>query len=100
MSNLVTEWTEAELLATDPGIEPLIVGGYRCHGGFDDDGQYHSPRTRFRVPAIEAWQAQHRDQYGTELLDVPLATWPATYPNVAQSRYLLQQGVRIRRSLR
>ena len=60
MSNLVTAWTEDELLATDPGIEPLIVGGYRCHGGFDDDGRYHSPRTRFRVPAIEAWQQQHR----------------------------------------
>ena len=67
-----TSWTEAELLATDPGIEPLIVGGYRCHGGFDDDGRYHSPRTRFRVPAIEAWQQQHREQFGTELLDVPL----------------------------
>jgi hypothetical protein len=94
MSNLVTGWTEEELLATDPGIEPLIIGGYRCHGGFDADGHYHSPRTRFRVPAIEAWQRQHREQFGTELLDVPLATWPATYPNVAQSRYLLEEGVR------
>lgn len=94
MSNLVTAWTEEELLATDPGIEPLIVGGHRCHGGFDDDGKYHSPRTRFRVPAIEAWQQQHREQFGTALLDVPLATWPATYPNVAQSRYLLEEGVR------
>ncbi len=89
-----TSWTEHELLATDPGIEPLMVGGYRCHGGFDAEGRYHSPRTRFRVAAIEAWQQQHRDQYGTDLLDVPLATWPATYPNVAQSRYLLQEGVR------
>ena len=94
MSNLVTAWTEDELLATDPGIAPLIVGGYRCHGGFDDDGRYHSPRTRFRVPAIEAWQQQHREQFGSELLDVPLTTWPATYPNVAQSRYLLEEGVR------
>lgn len=94
MSNLVTAWTEDELLATDPGIEPLIVGDYRCHGGFDDDGRYHSPRTRFRVPAIEAWQQQHREQFGSELLDVPLTTWPATYPNVAQSRYLLEEGVR------
>ncbi len=25
---------------------------------------------------------------------MPLDRWPATYPNVAQSRYLLQQGVR------
>jgi hypothetical protein len=93
-STAPTAWTEDELLATDPGIEPLIVGGYRCHGGFDDDGRYHSPRTRFRVPAIEAWQQQHRAQFGTELLDVPLTTWPATYPNVAQSRYLLEERVR------
>lgn len=94
MSNLQTSWTEAELLATDPLVEPLVVGGYPCHGGFDEDGRYRSPRTRFRVPAIEAWQQQHHDQFGTVPLDVPLATWPATYPNVAQSRYLLREGVR------
>jgi hypothetical protein len=93
-STTQTAWTETEILATDPGIEPLIVGGYRCHGGFDDEGRYHSPRTRFRLAAIEAWQRQHRGQFGTDLLDVPLATWPATYPNVAQSRYLLEHGVR------
>jgi len=94
MSNLQTSWTEAELLADEPVVEPLIVAGYRCHGGFDADGRYHSPRTRFRVPAIEAWQAAHRDQFGTELLDVPLETWPAPFPTVAQSRYLLELGVR------
>jgi hypothetical protein len=89
-----TVWTEAELLENDPVAEPLILGGYRCHGGFDEDGRYRSPRTRFRAPAIEAWQRRHREQFGTELLDVPLDRWPATYPNVAQSRYLLEQGVR------
>ncbi len=93
-ANVQTVWTEAELLEGDPVTEPLVVGGYRCHGGFDDAGRYHSPRTRFRVPAIEGWQHEHGAQFGTELLDVPLDTWPATYPNVAQSRYLLEQGVR------
>ncbi len=93
-SNVPTVWTEAEILEGDPVAEPLILGGYRCHGGFDADGRYRSPRTRFRTPAIEAWQARHREEFGTELLDVPLAAWPATYPNVAQSRYLLEQGVR------
>lgn len=94
MSNLQTSWTEAELLADEPVVEPLMVAGYRCHGGFCADGRYHSPRTRFRVPAIEAWQAAHRDQFGTELLEVPLDTWPQPFPNVAQSRYLLELGVR------
>ncbi len=89
-----TVWTEAELLENVPIAEPLILGGYRCHGGFDADGSYRSPRTRFRASAIEAWQQHHRDQFGTELLDVPLDRWPATYPSVAQSRYLLEQGVR------
>ena len=94
MADLQTTWSEAELLADEPGLEPLVVAGYRCHGGFDDQGTYRSPRTRFRVAAIEAWQARHRRDLGTELLDVPLATWPAPYPNLAQSRYLLSEGVR------
>jgi hypothetical protein len=89
-----TTWSEAELLEGDAVTEPLIAGGYRCHGGFDADGRYRSPRTRFRTPAIDAWQGRHRAEFGTELLDVPLETWPASYPNVAQSRYLLEQGVR------
>lgn len=94
MSNLQTSWTESELLATDPGLEPLMVAGRRCHGGLDADGVYHSPRTRFRMPAIEAWQARHREVFGSDLLDVPLSAWPGPYPNVAQSRHLLREGVR------
>jgi hypothetical protein len=94
MSNVQTSWTERELLEDDPVVEPLMVAGYRCHGGFDADGRYHSPRTRFRVPAIAAWQQRHAEEFGTALLDVPIHTWPATYPNVAQSRFLIQAGVR------
>lgn len=89
-----TTWTEGELLATDPGLEPLIVAGHRCHGGYDSDGRYRSPRTRFRVPAIEAWRQHHHDTFGTEPVGVPLSTWPGPYPNVAQSRYLIEEGVR------
>lgn len=94
MSNLQTEWTEAELLATDELAAPLVAGGQTCHGGFDADGTYVSPRTRFRAPAIRAWQESHREQTGAELLDVPLATWPEPYPNLPQSRFLLREGVR------
>ncbi len=90
--NLQLEWTEDELLATDAISEPLIVGGVRCHGGFDDDGAYHSPRTRYRVPAIDAWQRNHAAAFGTELIDVPLSTWPETYPNVDQAKFLIQAG--------
>jgi hypothetical protein len=94
MSNLQTEWSEAELLASTPGVTPLVAAGVRCHGGFDGDGAYHSPRTRFRTPAIAAWQQRHQEDFGTEILDVPLSTWPESYPNVAQAKFLLRSGVR------
>jgi len=88
-----TEYTPDELLASHDYAEPLFAGGRRCHGGFVDDGTYVSPRTKGRVPAIESWQQQHGEQFGTELLGLPLETWPEPYPNVAQSRHLIEQGV-------
>jgi hypothetical protein len=94
VSNLQTEWREDELLATHAVVEPLIVQGKRCHGGFDTDGEYVSPRTKCRVPATAAWQQAHCEAFGAEIIDAPLATWPTSYPNVAQSKYLLAQGVR------
>ena len=86
-------FTEAELLADHKMAEPLIVGGVRCHGGYDETGAYVSPRTKFRVPAIEAWQAQHTALFGKEMLDIPLETWPEHMPNVAQARHLIKAGV-------
>ena len=80
--------------------EPLIAGGVRCHGGFAADGSYVSPRTKNRVPAIEAWQQSHREQFGTEILDAPIELWPELFPNVAQTKYLLREGVPSRRSRR
>ena len=59
MGTAQVEFTEEELLADLPVAEPLIAGGVRCHGGFDEDGRYVSPRTRFRRPAIEAWGEQN-----------------------------------------
>ncbi|HET9612230.1 MAG TPA: hypothetical protein VFP06_21635, partial [Acidimicrobiales bacterium] len=87
------DFTEAELLASHRYAEPLVVAGVRCHGGFDDDGTYVSPRTAHRVPAIAAWQAKHRRDFGTELLDLPLDTWPEHYPNGPQARFLVESGV-------
>ncbi len=94
MANLVTSWTPEELLADEPGLTPLIVNGRRGHGGFDAAGKYRSPRTRFRTAAIEAWQANHAETFGTDLFDAGLDTWPPPSPNVAQSRFLLERGVR------
>jgi hypothetical protein len=94
MVDIQLTWTESELLAGHDVAEPLVAGGVRCHGGFAADGTYVSPRTRNRVPAIRAWQQSHRQQFGTEIVDAPLELWPEVFPNVAQSKYLIRQGVR------
>src|SRR5579864_972385 len=88
------DWTEHELLESHPVDEPLIAGGVRCHGGFDADGTYISPRTKNRWPAIRDWQAQRAEQFATPLLDIALDTWPGAYPTVDQAKFLLREGVR------
>jgi hypothetical protein len=93
MTTKQVTFTEEELLANHKASEPLVAGGVRCHGGFDADGTYFSPRTLHRVPAIDAWQELHKENFGTDLLDIPLETWPAHYPSVEQARYLVNQGV-------
>ena len=87
------EWTEAELLETHKVEEPLFAGGVKCHGGFDESGDYVSPRTKNRWTAIENWQKAHTENFGTAVLDIGLDRWPAHYPNVAQAKYLLENGV-------
>ena len=83
-----------EILANVPTREPLIVKGVKCHGGFDADGHYRSPRTAFRVPAIKAWQEQHVATSGTPLFEIPADTISPQVPNVAQVKFLLRAGVR------
>ncbi len=93
MATAQVQFTEEELLADPPVTEPLFAGGVRCHGGFDERGEYVSPRTRFRIPAIAAWEEQNRARFATELVEVPLEWWERSFPNVAQARFLLQAGV-------
>jgi hypothetical protein len=87
-------FTAEEILANVATSEPLVVKGVKCHGGFDADGHYRSPRTRFRVPAIEAWQAQHVATSGTPLFEIPADLISPHLPNVAQAKFLLRSGVR------
>jgi hypothetical protein len=94
MTTLQVEYTEAEILADADIAEPLIAGGVRCHGGFDDEGDYVSPRTKHRVPGIVAWQEKHVEEFGKPILDIPLETWPEHFPNVAQAEHLIRSGVR------
>jgi hypothetical protein len=82
-----------ELLASGAYEAPLIAGGLRCHGGFEADGRYRSPRTLHRAPAIAAWQARLGHE-GHGLIEVPRALMPPQYPNVAQATLLLRHRVR------
>jgi hypothetical protein len=93
MSNLQLHYSEGELLETDAVVEPLVANGVHCHGGYAADGTYVSPRTKFRRPAITAWQQSHREQFGTEIIDAPIELWPGVYPSVEQTKYLLREGV-------
>lgn len=87
-----TEYSTEELLASGAYDEPLIAGGVRCHGGFDTDGRYRSPRTLHRTPAIEAWQAKLAGD-GHDLIEIRGELMPPQYPNVEQAKLLLRNGV-------
>lgn len=82
----------AEELLRDAEVKaPLMAGDVLCHGGFDADGHYVSPRTLHRSPAILAWQ--HRlAREDTPLIDIADALLPPQYPSVAQAKLLLQRG--------
>jgi hypothetical protein len=87
------DFSEAELLDSGSYAAPLIAGGVRCHGGFDASGAYRSPRTLHRGPAVAAWQARLvREDSG--VLEIPRSLMPPQYPNVAQAKLLLRNGVR------
>jgi hypothetical protein len=91
--DLLLAYTREQLLENGDYAEPLVAGEVRCHGGFDAEGRYRSPRTLHRIPAIEAWQAQLALE-GHELLTIDRTLLPPQYPNVAQAKLLLGSGVR------
>jgi hypothetical protein len=83
-----------ELLASPKLDAPLIAGGVRCHGGFDANGNYVSPRTLWRNPAVHAWQEQHLATSPFPLVEIPEDAVPPHLPSVAQAKLLLKEGVR------
>ncbi|MBV9540508.1 MAG: hypothetical protein JO167_04515 [Alphaproteobacteria bacterium] len=88
------EFKPEELLASPKLDAPLIAGGVRCHGGFDADGRYVSPRTLWRNPAVKAWQEQHLATSPHPLVEIPKDAIPPHLPSVAQAKLLLKEGVR------
>lgn len=83
-----------ELLASPRLDTPLIASGVRCHGGFDANGNYVSPRTLWRNPAIRGWQEQHLRTSPLPLVEIPKDAIPPHLPSVAQATLLLKEGVR------
>src|SRR5437899_1682000 len=83
-----------ELIASPKLDAPLIIDGIRCHGGFDADGHYRSPRTLWRNPAIRAWQEQHAQTSPLSLVEIPADCIPPHLPSVEQAKLLLKEGIR------
>jgi len=91
MAKLV--YTEQEILADHPYAKSHEEAGYKLHGGFDDAGNYISPRMLHRGSAIEAWSEALQSR-GQELIDSSQQLMVhGTFPNVQQQSLLLELGL-------
>lgn len=86
-------YSAEELLADGDYAAPLFANSVLCHGGFDHDGSYRSPRTLYRNPAVQRWQQQLHDE-GRQLIDIAEPLIPPQFPSLAQAKLLLRSGVR------
>jgi hypothetical protein len=86
-------YSAEEILADHPYAKPQIEMGYRLHGGFDADGNYISPRTLHRWPAINAWGDALKAR-GHDLIDSSQQLMvKGSFPNVEQQHLLLELGL-------
>lgn len=86
-------YTTDEILAEHPYAKPHVEADYTLHGGFDAQGNYISPRTLHRWPAIRAWEEALRAR-GQEVIDTSQQLMTkGSYPNVAQQGFLLDLGL-------
>lgn len=86
-------YEKSQLEADHDYVTLHVECGLRLHGGFDQQGRYLSPRTRYRSEAIAAWH-QQLNYRGVPVLEAStqLLTEP-NFPNVPQQIFLLQQGL-------
>ena len=91
MSRLI--YSKDELEAESDYATPHLECGLRLHGGFDSDGNYVSPRTRYRWEAITAWSDQLTAR-NVEIVEATTAllTEP-NFPSIEQQVFLLKNGV-------
>jgi hypothetical protein len=85
-------FTREEILAEPVYARRHRYEGHTFHGGFDAQGTYLPPRSRFRVPAIEAWtRALAVAGAPTEVVSMREVD-RVFFPNVAQAKLLLRHG--------
>ena len=91
MSKVV--YSTVELEAEHEYATPHVECGLKLHGGFDEEGQYLSPRTQHRWDAINAWHGQLEDR-GVHIVEATteLLTEP-NFPNIEQQIFLLKHGI-------
>jgi hypothetical protein len=91
MTQLV--YSERELMQSHDYARPQIEAGHRLHGGFDAQGRYIPPRLRVRGPAIEAWTRALRARGGDLLRADSSLLAGVRYPNEAQIKLLIREGL-------
>lgn len=85
-------YTRDELMADHDYAQLQVEAGYRLHGGFDADGNYISPRTLNRWPAVQAWQGELKRR-GADVIDASTRLLKrGPYPTVEQQKFLLGRG--------
>ena len=86
-------YTEEALWRSHDYARPQVVSGHRLHGGFDADGRYVPPRALVRGPAIEAWTEALRAR-GGDLMPADASLLSGLrYPNEAQQKLLIHEGL-------
>ena len=86
-------YSEDELLRSHDYERPQIEAGRRLHGGFLEDGRYQPPRALVRAPALQAWTDALRERGGEWLAADSSLLDGMRYPNAAQMKLLLQEGL-------
>ncbi len=86
-------YTREEIEAEHDYATQHVECGLRLHGGFDEDGNYLTPRTKHRWDAINAWHEQLKKR-GVPIVEATtkLLTEP-NFPNVDQQILLLKNGI-------
>ena len=86
-------YSREELTADHDYARPQEEAGYRLHGGFDAQGQYISPRTLHRWPAVKAWGDTLKSR-GWPLIDADVTLMSrGNYPTLDQQKLLLSHDV-------